>query len=342
MKFVEFPKSVTRRKNKLDNLVFSSRVRFTRNLEGLKFPAFLSDKDKFDIDENLSDNIAKLPFEIVIENIEDIPRERIMIYAGTDIISREFVKSGRKLAYEVNGDWVILLNEDDHFRIFSIETGYNIKNIACRLIEVVRLIEKDIDFAFDEKWGYLTGSVLNMGTGMRMSVLVNLYGLVATKRIEEFITNSGEMGYAVNNLVGESSDSGLFFVYNIYSMGLSEEQMVDEFDAFLNRLYEMEMKARKEFFSDPDECEISYEEIVELINKDEIEWSALLYYISLIDAMEGVLLNLKNRRELRNLVLTAKDDYLIYKKMVDKDKISQARMEIIRSIVVQMKYKTSR
>ena len=129
MKSIKLPKNPARRGNKFDQFVFSSRVRIARNLEGLKFPDRLSDKDMFDIDENLSDTIDRLPDEIKIEieNLDDMHRDKIMAIVGNNVITEDFLKGGRKLAYEENGDWVILINEDDHFRVFSMETGFNIK-----------------------------------------------------------------------------------------------------------------------------------------------------------------------------------------------------------------------
>lgn len=338
MKLIEFPRLLSRRKNKLDRFILSSRVRIARNLDGLKFPKLLSNNEIYEVDEKLSNVILNLPNEVAIENFEDLPKDRVMAYISSHIISNKFLETGHKLACEINGDWVILFNEDDHFRIFAIEQGYNIKNIYSRLDKTVSQIEKKLNFAFDDKWGYLTSSVLNMGSGLRLSVVANLYGMMSTKQIENFVNNAGEMGYSVANIANDESTSGLFLIYNIYSLGLPEAEMAKEFDLFITKLYETEMQARNELFAQSDELDLCFEEIIELSNKTHIDWENLLYYVSLIDAMNTRYLNIKNIHNLRSLVVRAKTDYIIHKLSVDKKRAPYYRLDMLKNIISQIKF----
>lgn len=350
MKFVKLPKMKEGRAHSLDKVVFSSRVRLTRNLEGLKFPAFLSDKDKFDIDKKLSQHIQELipDHEVNIEDMNDMNRDRLMFYYGNHLITEEFVKSGRILAYETGGEWVILLNEDDHFRIFSLFTGYGLPTQYAKISEVLNQIEKKVDFAYDERWGYLTSSILNIGTGLRLSCLLNLYGLVSTKKIEEVVDNTSNIGYSLVNIDSEQGDSGLFLLFNIYSLGIPETGMITEFEDLLKRIKQMEMDAREDLFTQPDEVELSIEEIFEIKNKPTIEWSQVLYYISLIDALDSFAVfvkgsDLKRHKQkmddLRNLVYDTTDEALLYHHLVEQDKLSEVRMNILRGHLSKIKYK---
>ncbi|OHD62428.1 MAG: hypothetical protein A2014_11945 [Spirochaetes bacterium GWF1_49_6] len=340
MRSIEFPKGVRRRKNKLDNFVFSSRVRIARNLEGLMFPHFLKEKDKYEIDEKLTDKIKELPYRLNTMSFDEIPHGQVMVYVSTNVITQEFVRNGRKMISDMTGDWVILINEDDHLRIFAIEKGYNIKKIYQRLADVLGTVEDKVDFAFDEKWGYLTSSILNIGTGLRLSVLVNLYGMMAGKQIHAFTESVNSIGYSVANVGGDKSTSGLYYISNIYSIGLSEDDMVNEFEEMISRLYLLEMDMRRTYFSQRQEREIVFEEIFELKNRDKIGWSDMLYYVSLLDSMSGKYLTIGDRDELRTLVVQGTDDYLIYRNNIPADNTASERMELLKRVISQMKYKS--
>ncbi len=339
MRFIEFPRHQERKRNSLDNIVFSTRLRIARNLEGIKFPVVLSEKEKKEIDQQISKYIAKLPIELIIESIDEMPKENVFIYLSNHVITNEFLKNGRVLAYDINGNWVILINEDDHIRIMAVEEGYNVKNIYNRLSSIIIQLEDEIDFAFDEKYGYLTSSILNFGTGLRISALVNLYGLVSAKKIDNFIETANKTGYSVTNIVPHSSDSALFYIYNIFSLGISEEDLLSEFENFLHKLSELEMEARTAVFNKISELEISFEEIMELKKKETIEWHHLLYYISLIDALNKKHLITDNINQIRNQVFQATDDYLQYKFQVDENDLGKARLNILKKSISSIKYK---
>lgn len=339
MKRIKLPKISDRRKHKWDSFIFSSWVRFARNIEGLKFPSALTEKDRFDIDEKLCDIIKRLPYDIDIENLDDMHHDRIMAYVADLIITEEFVCNGRKLAYEASGDWIVLLNEEDHIRLFGCESGYNLKAIYARLSAALGRIEESIDFAFDETWGFLTSNIMNMGSGLRFSVAANLRGLTAMKKIEILVEHANSIGYSVENIGGEDSDSSVYLVSNVYSMGITEDEMLVEFESFIGKLYELEMKARAELYSSGDELELSFEEIFELNTKDRIEWDNLMYYVSLIDSMNKKFLMLEDATRFRELVWTTTDNYLTYEMNVEPDKIPKVRMEMAKKHLDKIKYK---
>ena len=241
----------------------------------------------------------------------------------------------------MNGEWVILINEEDHLKIFSTETGFNLRKMYLKISEVLRQMEQSVDFAFDERWGYLTSSISNMGTGLRFSVLANLYGLVASKQIQSFVDMASGIGYSVNSVGGDESDSALFYISNTFSLGLSEEEMIAEFEQLLLRLYTLEMECRAEVFSGNDEREIAYEEIVELNCRNRISWTEMLYYTALIDAMNKKYLHLDDIQELRDLVYQGTDVYLRYKRSIEIDRVENVRMDYLKRLLMKIKYRST-
>ncbi len=323
----------------MDNLVLSSRVRFTRNLEGLKFSPNLTDKDKYDIDERLMEILLETDPRAVAMNFEDLSPEKRMLYLGNHILSEEFIKNGRKFAYDPEAEWVMLFNELDHIRLFSLELGYNLRKMYQKLLVLLDGIEKKADFAYDEQLGYLTASILNVGSGLRFSVLINLYGLLATKEIDEVIRTAEQMGYSLHHFGGENKDTGLFMLANIYSLGLKEDDMLKEFENFLEGLYEKEMQSREMFFKDKDELELAFEEMMDINTLQEMPWDLMLYYVSLIDALYKNYLSLNEPADLKKLLFQATDTEILYRHGVEEKDVNRYRLEMLRRITVQIRYK---
>ncbi len=339
MKIIELPKTLERKKNKLDRFVFSSRVRIARNLEGLKFPLLLEMDEKKIIDMGIAQWIHSLDEPVELVNIEELEQNQVMNLLESRIITPEFIQNGRLVAYHIEADWVLNINEEDHLRFFSLVFGYDFKKAYRRISKLINLLAKQVDFAFHEKRGYLTSSILNVGTGLRLSVLVNLFGMMASKQIESFIQSVGSMGYAVENLGGKEGDSGFFTIYNIYSLGTSEEEMISEFDRFIRLLYEREMTAREEHFGIRDERELAYEEILELKEKQTIDWQNLLYYISLLDALDGTYLRINDSIFLKKLVYQSTDSFFEFKQMVEPSHVNRVRMELLKNQISALKYR---
>jgi protein arginine kinase len=338
MRFIELPKDQDRKKNQLDPFVFSTRVRLSRNVEGIPFPLMLNDNQKTQLDSKFSEIFKSLPYETVSESLNDLDKEKIMVYLSNHVFTNEFIRNGRTMIAENSGDWVLLLNEDDHFRLFSIDSGYNPKAAYSRISEVLDQVEKKADFSFDENYGYLSSSILNVGTGLRISCLVNLYGLVVTKKIEFFMDTANKIGYSVVSL-SEGSDSGLYFIYNIFSLGISEDEIINEFDDFMTKAYQLEKKARDDFFNKKEEVEIAFEELFELNTKDKLDWLNLIYYISLIDALHNRFINLKNIGQFRKLVYQASDEYLMNKNHIDREFLDSIRMNQLKKYISHFTYK---
>jgi protein arginine kinase len=108
-------------------------------------------------------------------------------------------------------------------------------------------LDKHLDFAFSEKLGYLTACTTNVGTGLRVSAMVHLPGLVHKKDIQQIIDGLRHVRLTVRGTYGEGSDfMGNFFqISNTITLGLSEADTVKNLEAHVRKVLEFEKKARK-------------------------------------------------------------------------------------------------
>ena len=109
------------------------------------------------------------------------------------------------------------------------------------------LLEQRLDFAFHPKYGYLTACPTNVGTGLRVSVMLHLPALKMTGEIEKAFRAARDMRLAIRGLYGEGTEaSGDFFqVSNQTTLGKNEQEIVQEFhDQILPELIQYEKRAR--------------------------------------------------------------------------------------------------
>ena len=83
-----------------------------------------------------------------------------------------------------------------------------------------------VTYAFHEQLGYLTACPTNVGTGMRVSVMLHLPALVITQQIEKVFRSLQKISLAVRGLYGEGSQAmGDFYqISNQITLGRSEDR----------------------------------------------------------------------------------------------------------------------
>src|SRR5205823_11579015 len=68
-------------------------------------------------------------------------------------------------------------------------------------------LEAALDFAFHPRFGYLTACPTNVGTGIRVSVMLHLPALKLTGEIEKVFRAARDMRLAVRGLYGEGTEA---------------------------------------------------------------------------------------------------------------------------------------
>ena len=139
-----------------------------------------------------------------------------------------------------------MVNEEDHLRIQVMKSGFDLQSAWDQINHVDDMIEERLNYAFQKDLGYLTACPTNVGTGMRVSVLVHLPALVITKHIEKVFRTFQRINLVVRGLYGEGSQAmGDFYqVSNQITLGKSEEELIKQVGDVVPVLINYERKAR--------------------------------------------------------------------------------------------------
>jgi protein arginine kinase len=139
-----------------------------------------------------------------------------------------------------------MVNEEDHLRIQVMQSGLDLEAAWERIDHIDDLIEQQVTYAFNERWGYLTACPTNVGTGMRVSVMLHLPALVITRQIEKVFRSLHKISLAVRGLYGEGSQAmGDFYqISNQVTLGCSEQDLMSQIAEVVPVLIDYERRAR--------------------------------------------------------------------------------------------------
>jgi protein arginine kinase len=107
-------------------------------------------------------------------------------------------------------------------------------------------LERKLDYAFSPELGYLTACPTNLGTGIRVSAMLHLPGLVLHEQITQIISSVNRLGMAVRGLYGEGTEAlgNVFQVSNQMTLGEIETDIVERLNKVLLQIIEHEENAR--------------------------------------------------------------------------------------------------
>jgi protein arginine kinase len=141
----------------------------------------------------------------------------------------------------------VLINEEDHIRAQAILPFYELDAAYKKIDEIDDILEDALDFSYNPRLGYITSCPTNLGTAMRISVMLFLPALTKTKEINKIINEVSKRGFTVRGIYGEGSDAEGFKyqLSNQSSLGLSERQLIAQLDSVAKKICGYEDTARK-------------------------------------------------------------------------------------------------
>ncbi|MBL7140155.1 MAG: protein arginine kinase [Planctomycetes bacterium] len=232
------------------DIVLSTRVRLARNVAGRPFLSRLQAAEQGEIESALRDAIvaAADPGDFTwfdLEELSDIDRQCLL---ERHVISREHAAGEGPRGVAVSRDQrvAVMVNEEDHLRLQVYSAGLQLQDTWAEADALDDRIEERVTYTFSPELGYLTACPTNVGTGMRLSVMLHLPALVLTKQIEKVFHAVARMRLAVRGIYGEGTQAvgDIYQISNQASLGRSEEDILKNLDAVIPQILAYEQQAR--------------------------------------------------------------------------------------------------
>ncbi len=231
------------------DVAVSTRVRLARNLVGVPCPHKTrgTSRAKYIIDA------AK---EAFLKNGSDFELIRMseLSPAGRAALVEQHVIS-KELSGAENGAAIVspdkavsvMINEEDHYRLQYMKSGCDPEGAftACRELEA--MLGKKVRYAFDQQLGYLTACPTNVGTGLRVSVMLHLKGLALSNTISAVLSPLAHLGVTARGLYGEgtAAQGEMYQISNQITLGVKEEDIVKNMKAVAGGIIEKERDVRR-------------------------------------------------------------------------------------------------
>ena len=234
------------------DIVLSSRIRLARNIDQFQFSFLNSSEEALKVIEAAKSRIKKGSFAntgnmdlLMMDELQPL-QKRILV--EKHLISPHLAENANHGAclLSENEEISIMINEEDHIRIQCLYPGLQLLEALNTAFQIDDWLEEEINYAFDEKVGYLTSCPTNVGTGLRASVMLHLPGLVMTQQLNRIIPAINQLGLVVRGIYGEGSEAlgNIFQISNQITLGKSEQDIVEDLKSVVGQIVSQERSVR--------------------------------------------------------------------------------------------------
>jgi protein arginine kinase len=227
-------------------------MRLARNLAKVPFPHKLNVEKGREIIkrvENAFYTSADNEKEFKTNYLWEKDNNERQLYLEKHLISKNLIDNSDKTAFILNNKETvsIMINEEDHIRIQCITAGLNLEEAYDLSNKIDDFLEEKLEYAFDEKWGYLTACPTNIGTGLRASVMVHLPALSLNNQINGLLNALAQVGMTIRGLYGEGSKpvGNIYQISNQVTLGRSEKEIVSNLKAIAIQVINEEKISRE-------------------------------------------------------------------------------------------------
>ena len=226
------------------DVVLSTRIRFSRNIEG--FPFYLTDRKQV---EELQNKIEQQTYQIGyglkflrLKDMDELTKQSLV---EKNLITSQFARNKtNQNAILLNDEEniCIMINEEDHLKIQVFSSGLELENTLNFAIELAQKIDEALKYCKSKKYGYLTSYPNNCGTGLKASVFLQLSGLAQTRNIKSIF--NALSGFEINIKQVENSKS-VYEISNTKTLGVTEQEIVKGIKVIAEKVTEQERNIRK-------------------------------------------------------------------------------------------------
>jgi protein arginine kinase len=233
-------------------IVMSTRIRLARNIKGFLFLPRADAEMRKEIADAVASAAQRAPIlrdliHIDVDKLDELDRSLLV---ERHLISQQHADGSgdRRVAFQPGEGVAVMINEEDHLRIQVMRSGLQVEEVWNQINAIDDALEAQLDYEFDEQYGYLTACPTNVGTGIRVSVMLHLPALRMTNELEKVGQAARDMRLAVRGLHGEGTEAiGDFFqVSNQITLGRSEDEIIDDFArVVIPKIIDFEHAARR-------------------------------------------------------------------------------------------------
>lgn len=231
------------------DIVISTVLTVSRNLENFPFPYKLGSQEKTRVCELIKKEVCKADdFKYIDPKL--LTKSQLISMAEKCFCTPEFVSDsdGRGLLIDKASKTFIMINETEHICMRTIEQGLSLEKAYERIDSLDSKLNKSLNFAFDERLGYLTSSPSNLGNAMNSCLILHLPALSASGRLNSIINTVQKLGLSLRPAYSQlrSENGDIYMLSNGITLGISEHAAIENLEATALQIITQERELRKQ------------------------------------------------------------------------------------------------
>lgn len=226
---------------KSSDVVMHSKVSLARNLSQFNF--YIKEEDIFKLENIFKQNIVQIGYGLKFLKLSELEDNEIQSLYEKGLINQKMVQNKKRSSLLINEDEniSILINSEDHINLQIFASGLEIDGLTNLCIEIDEKLQEIFKFSKSPKYGYLTQDITNVGTGMKISVILHLPALTKTRNINKLISFVRQFGIEIVKV----QNPDIYIISNERTLGITEKEISQNIKAMAERIIEQERGARK-------------------------------------------------------------------------------------------------
>ncbi|MEX1014747.1 MAG: phosphagen kinase [Candidatus Paceibacterota bacterium] len=233
--------------------IISTRIRVARNIKGIPFPSAISKEERADLEKKIVEALNSLsgdlegtyyPLEGMEKSVqEQLIKDHFLFKQGDRFLESAGINrdwpQGRGIFHSADKRFLVWISEEDSMRIISMQNGDDLLEVFTRLSKAIHSLEESLDFAYNDRLGYLASCPTNLGTALRGSFHVKLPNISKRPDFKEFCKSLGLQARGVH---GEHSESegGIYDISNLRRLGVTEVEAIQTLYDGTKKLIELD------------------------------------------------------------------------------------------------------
>lgn len=236
-----------------DNSVWlASAIRFNRNIEKFNFPGKLDMERRKQVVSIIAKELLSVqgltqPYLVKAENISPLEKQFLTEhFLRSDSFNQTHMGEGFIL--DATGQFLACLNLQDHLQLVLMDSKGELENSWNKLLKIETALGKSLTFSYSPKFGFLTSNFNECGTGLTVSIFLQLPGLLHTEKINEILDTLADESIAVTGIHGNPTEiiGDVLVIQNNYTLGVTEESIISTLRAFTTKMLVEENSCRNQ------------------------------------------------------------------------------------------------
>ena len=234
-----------------DSIIIGTKVSLSRNINNYPFPHKLSQSESQVITNKINNIILEsedlFQEDFIVYNIKEISQIEKNTLIERNIISNKFSTNDiGSIIINKDKTKYITVNDQDHIKISIYENKFNVDEAFIIANKIDDILESKLDYAFDDKLGYLTSCPVNAGTGLKASIIVHLPVLSLQKRVDTYSNIAHKLGANIKGICNEKSNilGNMYEISNQSVIGRSEKNIIESLKSLTKDIITKERESR--------------------------------------------------------------------------------------------------